>query len=266
MNEKKITLRMGNYTLLATSNVRLPFDNANANRLLKQTKLALGDDLQKELGGLDLRSRMFNGQFTNPEANHLRDEFRSLFYFNEASIPLMKKGGIDRVELFDLSKDLGQQNDITKEHPKLIAKMKKQANQIYKSVMTDGPEYVTSEEQTVAKGPRENQSPRSKEWFLQKWDSLHLKESQEKKPKLSAIKEPDTDIPKLLARIDKNSLPEDYQGKSHQAYVEKVMASIKPEQRARVRQLWKAKRRLESDMANPGASFVKILNYISEVE
>ena len=51
------------------------------------------------------------------EANRLRDEFRSLFYFNEALIPLMKKGGVDRVQLYDLSKDLGERSDLSKERP-----------------------------------------------------------------------------------------------------------------------------------------------------
>jgi arylsulfatase A len=153
MNGSTMAMRMGDHTLLAPSTARLPFDNAKANRLLQQTKLALGDDLEKELGGLDLRSRMFNGRFANREANRLRDEFRAMFYFNEALIPLMKKGGVDRVQLYDLSKDLGQQNDIAKERPELVARMKKQANLIYKSVMADGPEYGTPKEQVAAKKP-----------------------------------------------------------------------------------------------------------------
>ncbi|HBP82953.1 MAG TPA: hypothetical protein DD662_10630, partial [Planctomycetaceae bacterium] len=87
MNGSTMALRMGSHTLLAPSTARLPFDTAKANRLLQQTKTALGDNIEKELGGLDLRSRMFNGRFASPEANRLRDEFRSLFYFNEALIP-----------------------------------------------------------------------------------------------------------------------------------------------------------------------------------
>ena len=146
--------------------------------------MALGDDIEKELGGLDLRSRMFNGRFANPEANRLRDEFRSLFYFNEALIPLMKKGGVDRVQLYDLSKDIGQQNDIANKRPKLVARLKKQANLIYKSVMADGPEYGTPEEEATAK----------------------------KLPEINALQRPaagasDTDTANLLARIDKNPFP-----------------------------------------------------------
>ena len=239
MNGSTMALRMGDHTLLAPSTARLPFDNAKANRLLQQTKLALGDDLEKELGGLDLRTRMFNGRFANREANRLRDEFRALFYFNEALISLMKKGGVDRVQLYDLSKDLGQQNDIAKERPKLVARMKKQANLIYKSVMADGPEYGTPKEQVATKKPRGNE------------------------PQRSATGVPVNVIGKLLSRVDKNDLPDGYHGSRHQPYVDRIMAGIKPEQRTRISQLWKEKRRLDPDMPNPGASFVKILTHIA---
>ncbi|MBO25975.1 MAG: hypothetical protein CMI33_05195 [Opitutales bacterium] len=240
MNGFTMAMRMGDHTLLVPSTARLPFDNAKANRLLQQTKLALGEDLEKELGGLDLRSRMFNGRFTNREANRLRDEFRAMFFFNEALIPLVKKGGIDRVQLYDLSKDLAQQNDIAKEHPKLVARMKKQANLIYKSVMADGPEWLTPEEQDAAMKPRGNGPQR---------------------PATGAL---DANTANLLARIDKNDLPVGYNGSRHQPYVDRIMVGLKPEQRVRVGQLWKEKRRLDSFIPNPGASFVKILTHIAE--
>ena len=239
MNGSTMALRMGNHTLLAPSTARLPFDNTKANRLLQQTELALGDDLQKELGGLNLRSRMFNGRFANPKANRLRDEFRSLFYFNEALIPLMKKGGVNRVQLYDLANDISQEQDIASENPEIVARMKKQANQLYKSVMADGPEYVTPEEQAATKKPRENGLQRP------------------------ATEAPESDTVKLLARIDTNPLPDDYQGSSHQPYVDRVMAGLKPEQRAHIVKLWKEKRRLNPNMTNPGISFIKILTYIS---
>ncbi len=239
MNGSTMALRMGNHTLLAPSTARLPFDNTKANRLLQQTELALGDDLQKELGGLNLRSRMFNGRFANPKANRLRDEFRSLFYFNEALIPLMKKGGVNRVQLYDLANDISQEQDIASENPEIVARMKKQANQLYKSVMADGPEYVTPEEQAATKKPRENGLQRP------------------------ATEAPESDTVKLLARIDTNPLPDEYQGSSHQPYVDRVMAGLKPEQRAHIVKLWKEKRRLNPNMTNPGVSFIKILTYIS---
>ena len=228
MNGKTMALRMGDHTLLAPSTARLPFDNAKANRLLQQTEAALGDDLEEELGGLDLRSRMFNGRFANPEADRLRNQFRAMFQFNEAAIPLMKKGGVDQVELYNLANDLSQETDISAENPEIVARMKKEANRIYQSVMADGPDWGNPEE-TVPAAPPTTPAKRND----------------------------------LLTRIDKNPLPKDYQGSSHQPYVDRVMAGLKPEQRARVGQLWKEKRRIDPDMPNPGASFVRILTHVA---
>jgi hypothetical protein len=229
MNGSTMVLRMGDHTLLAPSTARLPFDNAKAKRLLEQTKLALGDDLEKELGGLDLRTRMFNGRFVNREANRLRDEFRAMFHFNEALIPLMKKGGVNRVQLYDLASDLSQERDIASQNPGIVARMKKQANLIYQSVMADAPEWITPEEISRTATP---ESPSKRD--------------------------------DLLTRIDRNPLPEGYHASSHQRYVDKVMAGLKPEQRARVGQLWKEKLRLDPGMPNRGASFVRILTHVAE--
>ncbi len=223
-----MALRMGDYTLLAQGTTKLPYDGATINRLLKETEVALGDDLEKELGGLDLRSRMFNGRFANPEADRLRNQFRAMFYFNEAAIPLMKKGSVNRVELYNLANDLSQKTDIAAEKPEIVARMKKQANAIYQSVMADGPEWVTPKE-TAATLPPQSPSNRND----------------------------------LLARIDKNPLPKGYQGSSHQQYVDKVMGGLNPNQRARVGQLWNEKRRLDPNMPNPGSSYVKILTHVA---
>ena len=136
-----MVLRMGDHTLFAFGTAKSPIDFKTANRLMEQVKEVLGDDLEKELSGMDLRSRMFNGKFANPEANRLRDQHRRLFYFQESWIPELKKSELGRVQLYDLSKDLGQQNDIAKESPELVARMKKQAAAIYRSVMSDAPQW-----------------------------------------------------------------------------------------------------------------------------
>ena len=235
-----MVMRVGDHTLFASSTAKSPIDFKTANRLMEQVKEVLGDDLEKELGGMDLRSRMFNGRFANPEANRLRDQHRRLFYFQESWIPELKKSGLGRVGLYDLSKDLGQQNDIAKERPELAARLKEQAATIYRSVMADAPQWPAPEAQSAAKT------------------------SQENPPQRPAPGAADTDTAKLLARIDRNSLPKAYDGFNHQRYVDRIMAELKPEQRVRVGQLWKEKRRLDPDMPNPGASFVKILNHVAE--
>jgi arylsulfatase A len=240
MSKADMVMRMGDHTLFTSGTVESPIDFKAANRIVKQVEEVLGDDLEKELGGLDLRTRMFNGKFANPEANRLQKQHRALYHFNEAWIPELKMSEIGRVQLYDLSKDLGQQNDIAKKHPELVAGIRKQAEAIHASVMAEAPEWLTPEELAAAKKP-----PKSG-------------------PDQPAAGASDTDTAKLLARIDKNNLPEGYQGSRHQAYVDKVMAGLKPQQRQRVGNLWKEKRRLDPDMPNPGASFVRILTHVAE--
>ena len=97
--------------------------------------------------------------------------------------------------------------------------------------MADAPEWLTPEELAAAKQPQGNA------------------------PQPVAVGTSSSKTADLLARIDKNPLPDVYQGSSHQPYVDRVMAGLKPEQRARVGELWKEKRRLDPNMPNPGASF-----------
>ena len=236
MNGSTMALRMGDHTLLAPITARLPFDNTKANRLLEQTKTALGDNIEKELGGLDLRSRMFNGQFADPEANRLRNEFRSLFYFNEALIPLMKKGRIDRVQLYDLASDISQEKDIASENPELIAHMKKQANLIFKSVMADAPDW-SAQTGTENKQGKAKQTPE----------------------KGKRVQSSSQDI---LKKISQRPIPRGYRGSNHQSYVDERMKNLSPKQRTRLGELWKKARAEQNEGVNKGQLFVKILDYV----
>ena len=246
MTGANMVLRMGDHTLFASGTARSPIDFKAANQLTEQIKQVLGDDLEKVLDGRDvkdLRNRLFNiGRLANPEADRLKNQLRDLFYFQESWIPELKKSELGRVQLYDLSRDLGQQNNIAKERPELAARLKEQATAIYRSVMADAPEWPAPEELAAAKKPQENT------------------------PARPAPGTSDNNIAKLLARIDKHELPEGYQGSRHQAYVDRVMAGLKPEQRARVGQLWKEKRRLQPKMENAGMSFVRILEYVARGE
>ncbi len=248
-----MVLRMGDHTLFASGTAKSPIDFKTANRLMEQVKEVLGDDLEKELGGMDLRSRMFNGKFANPEANRLRDQHRRLFYFQESWIPELKKSGIGRVQLYDLSMDLGQKNDIAKERPELAARLKEQAAAIYRSVMADAPDWPAPNEDAAAK-------TQSRSGTRQEFRPPH--NGSPPSPKVSTAST--TETAKLLARIDRNPLPKGYDGNNHQPYVDRIMAGLKPKQRARVGKLWKEKRRLDPDMPNPGAAFVRILTHVAE--
>ena len=87
---------------------------------------------------------MINRRFDNPEAEKLRMQYIKLNQFPEASIPAIKAGGIGRVELYDLSVDIGQQTNIASQHPDIVARLKKQIDEIYASVMVDAPEWVST--------------------------------------------------------------------------------------------------------------------------
>ena len=90
------------------------------------------------------RTQMINRRFDNPEAEKLRMQYIKLNQFPEASIPAIKAGGIGRVELYDLSTDIGQQTDTASQHPDIVTRLKKQMDEIYASVMVDAPEWVST--------------------------------------------------------------------------------------------------------------------------
>jgi hypothetical protein len=77
-------------------------------------------------------------------------------------------------------------------------------------------------------------------------------------------KPPKSPLAELLARIDDNDLPEGYNPAKHQEYVDRRMIGLSEGRRARIGQLWKEKERIDPDMPNRGASFVKILGYVAE--
>ena len=58
--------------------------------------------------------------------------------FQEAWIPKIKSGGYRDFQLFDLSKDRQQKNDISSEQPEVLARLKKELLRINTSIMTDG--------------------------------------------------------------------------------------------------------------------------------
>ena len=67
----------------------------------------------------------------------------------------------------------------------------------------------------------------------------------------------------ILARIDGSKLPTGYRDADHQEYVDKRLKRLTEVQRGRLGKLWKEKQRIDPDMPNRGASFVKILEYVA---
>jgi arylsulfatase A len=61
--------------------------------------------------------------------------------FDEAWIPVIKKGGYKNYQLFDLSKDPSQTTDLAAAHPERLDRLKKKLLQINASVMADGADW-----------------------------------------------------------------------------------------------------------------------------
>ena len=66
--------------------------------------------------------------------------------FDESWIPLIKSGDYHEFQLFDLSKDPNQTNDIAGDQPEVLSRLKKQLLEINASVMEDGTDWHLKEE------------------------------------------------------------------------------------------------------------------------
>ena len=216
MSEGPMVMRVGDHTLFASVTAKSPIDFRTANRLTEQIKEVLGDDLEKVLDGMELRSQLFNGKLANPEAECLRNQLRDLFYFNEAWIPELKKSELGSVQLYDLSKDPRQQNNIANQRPELVARLKKQASAIHRSVMAEAPEWDIAEVPVTAtpKDPKKAMSSKLKAMVeagkLTEKESigLYLAAFPEEEKKLTQMK-PGEDVAKLIRSGKFDSSPFD---------------------------------------------------------
>ena len=117
----------------------LPNNHKKQRAMLEQVIKILENDPDYKPDSLDSWTRMFNGRFKNKEAEKIRLEFVKLSRFQESMIAPIKAGSIGQVELYDLSKDLPQKNNIAKDNPEITARMKKQMEEIFASVMEESP-------------------------------------------------------------------------------------------------------------------------------
>ena len=61
--------------------------------------------------------------------------------FQESWIPVIKRGGYRDFQLFDLSKDPGQTQNVSSQNPELFRKLKTKLLKINQSVMADGTDW-----------------------------------------------------------------------------------------------------------------------------
>jgi len=137
-----VAIRDGNYSLVASRNYEFPKDRETMAALRKQIEETLRKNgtLDEEIRGSTLQKQMFEG-FKDKEAEKLRGRYVRLNMFQESWIPAIKAGTYGRFELFDMARDSGQKTDVSKQHPEIVARLKKQLLEINASVMADAPDW-----------------------------------------------------------------------------------------------------------------------------
>ena len=111
------------YAIRSYYDYELPQDERAMSEVFDQiAKLVRKEDGKPS--DAELRTRIFNQQFDEPEARRLSIQYVMLNTFQESWIPLIKAGGFGRFELYDLAADPKQQKDISAKQPKIAARFK----------------------------------------------------------------------------------------------------------------------------------------------
>ena len=135
------TLRDGRYTLMGYRGYDLPFEHEKLNAILQRMAKLAGIDPSPR----NLLARVSNTTFTSPEYRRLSNERVRLQTFQEAWIPIIKKGGFSRFALYDLKADPLQKKDISRQRPEVTNRLKKKLLTLYKDVMADAPNWPSKE-------------------------------------------------------------------------------------------------------------------------
>ena len=106
---------------------------------------------EREIHGSTLAKQMFEG-FKDKEAEKLRGEFIRLNMFHESWIPSIKSGTYGRFQLFDMTKDSGQTTDVSRQHPEIFDRLKRQLLEINASVMADAPDWQRTSNASSTEG------------------------------------------------------------------------------------------------------------------
>ncbi|MCH7728953.1 MAG: sulfatase-like hydrolase/transferase, partial [Planctomycetes bacterium] len=137
-----VAIRDGRYSMVASRAYEFPRDKVKMAALKKEIEATLRKNrtYETEIRGSTFAKQMFEG-FKDKEAEKLRGQFIRLNMFHESWIPTIKAGGYRRFELYDLATDPSQKTDISKQHPDVFERLKKQLLEINASVVADAPDW-----------------------------------------------------------------------------------------------------------------------------
>ncbi len=256
-----VGVRDHNYSLVGFRGDEFPKDQAAIAAVMKKMQVILEQELDRKLTTAELWHQCWNSELKRPDWLKLRSEFVQLNAFQESWTQLIKDGcgGITRWELYDLSSDPNQQKNLVDDKPEIFARLRALVLEINDDVVKEAPLWGTKIESSplIAARYSESETPVS---------GASAQDPAKQGPAASAVGSRDSDdadatFRKLFAKIEATSLPKGYHGSTHQQYVDKRMAGMTEQQRGRLGQLWKDKRRLEPKMENVGAAFIQILEF-----
>jgi len=139
-NGYMVALRRGRYSMVAFADFQFPRDREAIAAVDNQIAEVLRKADSPELIPWVERTSYFYKVFKNKEAEKLRMQFLRLNGFQTSWIPTLKSGGYKNFELYDLSADPGQQNNLVAQLPGVAARLKKEMLAITASVMAEAPD------------------------------------------------------------------------------------------------------------------------------
>lgn len=146
LSQPVVAIRDGKYSLVGWRSREYPKDQAAIKTVMNDMRVILERELNRKLTPSELWDQCYNSPIKTPEWNRLRGKFVVLNTFQEAWIPFIKtgSGGISRFQLFDLSVDPGQKNDIAKQFPAVAERLKQSVLKVNADVLKEAPDWGAS--------------------------------------------------------------------------------------------------------------------------
>jgi arylsulfatase A len=141
-----VVIREGKYSLVGYRKMEYPRDQDTIRAVMDEMRVILEKKHDRTLTQAEVWHKAYNSEIKTPEWNLLRGKFVTLNTFQEAWIPLIKKGsgGISKFELYDLSTDSYQKRNIAERLPEVTNRLKEQVLAINAGVLKEAPDWSQS--------------------------------------------------------------------------------------------------------------------------
>ena len=141
-----VVIREGKYSLVGYRRMEYPRDQDTIRAVMDEMRVILEKKHDRKLTQSELWHKAYNSEIKTPQWSRLRGKFVTLNTFQEAWIPLIKEGsgGISKFELYNLSTDPNQQQNIAERLPEVTNRLKEQVLAINAHVLKEAPDWSQS--------------------------------------------------------------------------------------------------------------------------